>query len=638
MMRRAVSALSAATLLGLAGCAQNPVQPDAAKHIAAAPAAAPTAAGTPAPIPDPVAQSFALPRPKASAHTDTHSVVVHNVKVQDLLFALARDARINVDVHPGLEGTVTLNALDQTLPQLLARIAKQVDMRWEMQGNTLLVMPDSPFLRNYKIDYVNMNRDTTGAVSILSEIAATSSGAERNGGAGRTGGIGGSNNGSFSRVENQSQNRFWDTLIQNVKDLLRETDRVITEPANTVVIDESRPGAAQASRQMARGNAAVQQDKYQLDRCKKLYPDDADAMRNCYATATRRGAPDGDNDESLGQWPTQVVRFRESASVIANKEAGILAVRATARQHEKIQEFIDKVVNSARRQVLIEATIAEVELSDNYQQGIDWSKLNLSGTGLTIVQKAAGAITGPTSSLIEIGFTSSGGSFMGTVKLLDSFGTTKVLSSPKISALNNQTAVLKVVDNTVYFTINTTSSQNQTQTQITYDTELHSVPVGLVLNVTPQIADNDTVTLNVRPSLTRISGYANDPNPVLKPLGITNQVPIIRSREIDSVIRVENGNVAVMGGLMEDAIDLNKDTVPVVAGLPFVGALFQNRNDTRRKSELVILLRPTIVRQASLDGDYRNQRGNLPATDFFKGESGPSLLNLEQLPSPASAQ
>ncbi|WP_374510065.1 pilus (MSHA type) biogenesis protein MshL [Niveibacterium sp.] len=636
MTRRAVSALSAAALLGLAGCAQNPVQPDATKHIATAPTPSAAANSTAAPIPDPVAQSFALPKPRAAAHTDTHSVVVHNVKVQDLLFALARDARINVDVHPGLEGMVTLNALDQTLPQLLARIAKQVDMRWEMQGNTLLVMPDSPFLRNYKIDYVNMNRDTTGAVSILSEIAATSGSTDRT--ASRTGGVGGSNNSSFSRVENQSQNRFWDTLIQNVKDLLRETDRVITEPANTVVIDESRPGAAQASRQTARGNAAVQQDKYQLDRCKKLYPDDADAMRNCYATATRRGGADGDNDEALGQWPTQVVRFRESASVIANKEAGILAVRATSRQHEKIQEFIDKVVNSARRQVLIEATIAEVELSDNYQQGIDWSKLNLSGTGLSIVQRASGAITGPTANLIEIGFTSSGGSFMGTVKLLDSFGTTKVLSSPKISALNNQTAVLKVVDNTVYFTINTTSSQNQTQTQITYDTELHSVPVGLVLNVTPQIADNDTVTLNVRPSLTRISGYANDPNPVLKPLGITNQVPIIRSREIDSVIRVENGNVAVMGGLMEDAIDLNKDTVPVAAGLPLVGALFQNRNDTRRKSELVILLRPTIVRQASLEGDYRNQQSALPATDFFKGESGPSLLNLEQLPSPASKQ
>lgn len=577
--------LPLAVALVAAGCAQNPVQPDPGKHIGPA---EPAASRSVAPIPQPVAQSFALPRPRAVPKADTHSVVVHNVAVRDLLFALARDARINIDIHPGITGTVTLNALDQTLPQLLDRIARQADIRWELQGDALTVMPDAPFLRHYKVDYVNMARDTQGTVSVTTEIstAGAAPGSTQGGAAG--GNVGG--NGSQTVVGSVARNRFWDTLIANVKDLLRETDKVLE--ADVVSAPAAAPAGAQAT------------------------PAEEAPQAGAAPARERR------------------VSYREAASVIANPESGIVSVRATARQHERVQEFFDRVLDSARRQVLIEATIAEVELSQNYQQGVDWSKLDLSGTGFRLVQKAAGSLTAPPASLIELGFTSSGGSFSGSVKLLESFGTVKVLSSPKISVLNNQTAVLKVVDNSVYFTVDVNIQRGNGTNQndlTTYNTKVHTVPIGLVLNVTPQIGDNANVILNVRPSLSRIVGTVTDPNPVLKELGITNAVPVVRSREMDSVIRVEDGNVAVMGGLMEDAIDLNKDTVPAAASLPLIGSLFQNRNDTRRKSELVILMRPTIVRQASLSGDYSGQRSALPGDDFFRGEAGPSLLGVERL-------
>jgi MSHA biogenesis protein MshL len=107
-------------------------------------------------IPPPVASTVTLPRPKAAAKTESYSVSVRNIPVQDLLFALARDAKLNVDIHPGINGVVTLNAIDQTLQQILSRIAKQVDMRWEIDGPNLIVMPDTPFLRSYKVDYVNI--------------------------------------------------------------------------------------------------------------------------------------------------------------------------------------------------------------------------------------------------------------------------------------------------------------------------------------------------------------------------------------------------------------------------------------------------------------------------------------------------
>jgi MSHA biogenesis protein MshL len=125
-------------------------------------------------IPQPVQQSVLLPKPRIIGKTETYSVVVNNVRVHDLLFALARDARLNVDIHPGLTGLVTLNAIDQTLPQLLTRIAKQVDMRFEMEGPNLVVMPDSPYLKNYKVDYVNLARDVTGTVSTSTQISTSS--------------------------------------------------------------------------------------------------------------------------------------------------------------------------------------------------------------------------------------------------------------------------------------------------------------------------------------------------------------------------------------------------------------------------------------------------------------------------------
>ena len=167
--------LVAAPLLALAvaACTTAPFQPGSG-HIKAE--AAPPVARN---IPAPVQNTVALSKPKAAPKVETYSVVVNNIRVQELLFALARDAKVNVDIHPGINGVVTLNAIDQTLQQILTRIAKQVDMRWELDGPNLAVMPDSPFLRTYKVDYVNMSRDVTGTVSISTQIASTSTSASR---------------------------------------------------------------------------------------------------------------------------------------------------------------------------------------------------------------------------------------------------------------------------------------------------------------------------------------------------------------------------------------------------------------------------------------------------------------------------
>ena len=271
-----------------------------------------------------------------------------------------------------------------------------------------------------------------------------------------------------------------------------------------------------------------------------------------------------------------------------NPETGVITVRATSRQHEKIQEFIDRVIASARRQVLIEATIVEVQLGDGYQQGIEWAKL-LNGTvgkGFALTSAAVNTNVGNLVTPFTLAFTnqrSDGTEINAVINILEAFGTAKVLSSPRLSVMNNQTALLKVVENFVYFNVkaDTTSTVN-VGTTVAVTTTPQSVSVGLVMTVTPQVSDNDTVILNVRPTISSISELKEDPNPSI-PAGVKNYVPQIRTREIESVMRVNSGEIAVLGGLMEDGVNWKTGRVPLIGQIP-LSASYLPRATTRRAS------------------------------------------------------
>lgn len=582
----AVCAMAVVTMA--CGCARMPAPPSSDAHInVQSLAPGPADASIPLPIEIPAAPSAVQLR----TPSETYSVTVSNVKASELLFALAQDAKLNADIHPAIAGTVTLNAIEQTLPQLLTRIAKQVDLRWEMEGNNLTVMPDSPFLRSYRVDYVNMARDVSGSIAITTQLASSAVGAS----SATTGNT--SSNNSLTKIENKAPNRFWATLEKNIKDLLHETDKVLPDGSSETVIEKGE-----------------QQTTTGLQ-----------TSINKTGTVTQRGT--GEGSAIVQQDGTTVVRrttFREAASVIVNAESGLVSVRATARQHEKVREFIDQIAVAARRQVLIEATVVEVQLSDNYQQGVNWSALAQGRAGFSIKQGPAGTLSAPPARFLELAYanaSSDWGNISGTISLLESFGTVRVLSSPKISVLNNQTAVLKVVDNTVYFTIKADTTTNQTTSTTTYTTELHSVPIGFVMNVTPQISEHDSVLLNIRPSISRVIGTVNDPNPALKTANIASTIPVIRTREMESMLRVDSGNVAVMGGLMEDAQNDTEDGVPGLHRVPALGTLLQQRSESRSKTELVIFLRPVVIRDGSIERDYRSLRKYLPAKDFFPSDA-----------------
>jgi general secretion pathway protein D len=520
---RAIGCAAAACIL--IGCAQMtpPVPGPSESHLKAPPE-------TQAPIPEVVTQVPYVPPPALAAPVETYTVVVNDLPVRELLFALARDAELNVDLHAGVQGTVTLNAVDQTLPQVLDRIARQVDMRYSIENGTILVEPDTPYLRNYRVDYVNITRDSDLEMQVATQIeSAVEGGAAPGAGA----------NNSRTNIRSVSNNRFWRTLTRNVLAMLGET---------------------------AEGGSDTE-------------------------------PPPSDR-------------------VIANPEAGVLSVRASSRQHAEIQAFLDQVVLNAQRQVLIEATIVEVELDDKYQAGIDWGMVREQGdTGLgstldLVGPPPTGGVT--TFTLDYVNPDSAGLNISATISLLEQFGDTHVLSSPRIMALNNQTAVLKVAENRVYFTIQGDISQNQTSQLATFTSTPHTVPVGFVMNVTPQINENSVVLLNVRPTISRIVGFVQDPNPVLQQVEgepVISQIPEIAVRELESILKIHDGQVAVLGGLMQDSIIQNRNGVPFLNRLPLIGdAVFTSRSHDVVKTELVVFLRPVIVRNPSLSGDFRDFR------------------------------
>jgi MSHA biogenesis protein MshL len=569
-MRTGKAAAVAAITVLLAGCGQAPPKPSPT-HIRVD---EPRVEGT---IPPPVQVTPVLPQPRPTARPETYSVVVNNVRVQELLFALARDAKLNVDIHSDITGTVTLNAIDQTLPQLLTRIARQVDMRYEIDGQNLVVMRDTPYLRVYRIDYVNLARDARSVQIVSTQVSGTQPGS----GSGQQAGA---QNNSTATINSISANKFWDTLIANIKEILQEADKVL-------------PGAA------AHAAAA--------------------------APSTTAPAQPGAAPTPSAPGPA-AAGFREAAAVIANPETGILNIRATSRQHEKVQEFLDQVMTNARRQVLIECTVAEVQLNNEYQRGIDWQRLRTGAasvgvpsfgqgqSGLEFGQSSANTPANITTQAFVFGGAITSLNFSFALKLLESFGDVRVLSSPKISVLNNQTAVLKVVDNLVYFTI-----QAQVQTTAnapsltTFTSTLNSVPVGFIMSLVPQISDSDTVVLNLRPTISRKIGDVADPNPSLAAANVTSLIPVIQTREFESVLRVQSGQVAVLGGLMQDATSNTEDTIPGIYRIPGLGQLLSQRKDLTQKTELVLFLRPVVVRDASLDGDYSAFRTLLPGKDFF---------------------
>ena len=485
----------------------------------------------------------ALPAPNTLAIQQPgrlYTVSVNRVPASEVLSALARDTGIQLTLVGRIEGDVTLNAVNQPLSLVLEKLQQQVPIRYRIDGSRVTVSADVPFVKSYPIDYLNISRSAQSRVSLATQIGSLKTDLDDGGQSSNN------SNGSSMQIQNESEHRFWDSLVNNVAGIIGDPP-----PSG---------GAINAS-----------------------------------------GADDTTGD------------------IFVNRESGILSVRATDRQHRLVESLINKIVGSARRQVLIEATVVEVTLSDSFESGVDWQILdNNDGTAIDYAQlltgsPAASEATTPKTSILSYRNSNSRfGYVSATLKLLQQFGDVQVLSSPKIIALNNQPAVLKVVDNRVYFSFEIDRMQRENGDERTVvESTIHSVPIGLVMNVTPFINDTGEVILNVRPTISRILNFANDPSPALAGQSeIQNLIPEIQVREMESLLRVQSGDVAIIGGLMQNRVDDRNSGLPLFGSLPVIGKVFSQSQRSLEKTELLVFLRPTVL--------HRNASAPVRASDSFR--------------------
>ena len=306
----------------------------------------------------------------------------------------------------------------------------------------------------------------------------------------------------------------------------------------------------------------------------------------------------------------------EGKAVITSPQSGLLTVRAMPNELSQIKSFVSRLQNRVQRQVLLEAKILEVRLSDGYQQGINWNAL-ANGTagfsgGVTSLPVAGNSISNVIGGVFSVAYKSN--DFTAVIDLLKTQGNVNVLSSPRISASNNQKAVIKVGTDEYFVTNVSTTTVTGTATSTTPEVELTPFFEGIALDVTPQIDDLGGVLLHVHPSVTDIKEQT-------KVIAIFEQslaLPMARSdiRETDTIVRAQSGDVVVIGGLMSTVRQQVNSKVPILGDLPLIGGLFTNISESEEKSELVIMLRPTIVEVNN--GSEALQQSNRNINQWYK--------------------
>lgn len=291
-------------------------------------------------------------------------------------------------------------------------------------------------------------------------------------------------------------------------------------------------------------------------------------------------------------------------SVVASPQASVVTITASPDELRKVKKFLATSHKRLQRQVILEAKLLEVTLSDGYQQGINWSNLtsSIGGTDI-VVDKLAASTTGVLPGMDAIGtllggqtnVTVSDGNFEAVLSFMDTQGDLNVLSSPRVTAANNQKAVIKVGRDEYYVTEVSSVTGSGDNSNASPEVTLTPFFSGISLDVTPQIDDKGNVMLHVHPSVIDVENEIKEIN--LGDVGGILELPLAKSsiRESDSVIRAKSGDVVVIGGLMKSQTVEQVSKVPFLGDVPVLGYLFRNVTQVTQKTELVILLKPTVV-------------------------------------------
>lgn len=484
--------------------------------------------------------------------------VTEDVPLKDVLIELSRLAEVDMEIDSGIKGGIILSVRDKPFDQVIRRVAHMGGLRYKIEDGVLRVERDLPYQVDYVVDFLNIIRSNEGNVNINTQVIGGSSGGGGgssggsggggsggggSGGGGSSGGGGGLSTGSASTLTSSYEGDLWKSVEEGLK----------------AIIESEIEGLSKVEKENTR--------------------------------SSRRASSDEGGKKKFLQ---------------INKQAGVISILATGKQHQRIKGYLDSIKRTVSAQVLIEAKIVEVELNDRYNSGIDWGQITESGLGI-----ASSATFSPgIPATIADAFTLRGvRSIPFVITLLEQFGTSRTLSSPRIHAANNQQAVLTFAQNEVYFEIELddeteSSAGTDERRSLEVTSSIKTVPVGIILTLQPSInLETQEITMNIRPTLSRITAFKDDPAVSLalavtgtaNPGNLNNQIPVIEVRELDSILKIKSGEVMVIGGLMTDS-NTNKDSgIPYANRVPVFGNAFKSVQKTNEVVETVILIKATIV-------------------------------------------
>jgi MSHA type pilus biogenesis protein MshL len=460
-----------------------------------------------------------------------------------VLRQLAESFGLNIQIDGGVHGAVQTVLRDVTLEQALDAIVLPQGYSYAIENGVLRVGAARMKTQIFSLDYVALSRFTSTSTTVQRRISGGGISNVASGVAGITSqGIGGGSSGA-DQISSTSVTNLWDELRIALVALVFDAavGRAAGDSSSGSVVNGSS-GNTGVQPGVGGGGGAVAYSRV-----------DADGRR-----------------------------------LIINPMAGTVVVTATPAKLAEVATFMSTFEGSVQRQVLIEAKIVEVRLNKEFQFGIDWSRVAQTD------RLGLGIQTNNTSGTGTVQFTLGGGGTKINVVLhaLQTQGDVSVLSSPRVSAMNNIRATFNVTTDQVFF--NVTSNQTITQNGIigaNQQVTPQTVSVGIVLDVLPQIAADNTVTMNIRPHVTSIIDFA-----VFRlDSGTELRVPQVENRETDTIVRARSGETIVIGGLTQNRMENTQSGVPGLQSIPLLGGLFKGRTSTLAKSELVIFITPTIV-------------------------------------------
>jgi len=499
--------------------------------------------------------------------------VNETVPLKDVLLSLARQAGREIEIDPRIEGGIILAVRDRPFLKVVERIARLAGLRFSVEDGILRMELDEPYQRTYRLNFLDVERRFASSVS-------TSVNVFTEGGGGAGGG-----NGSTNTIDTRSTNDLWTDIETTLTQLLSTH-------------------APERLCQRARIDAGGVQERADGEAVSPLADGPGDPPPAASSSAGPLAAEPSAGPSAPPSAPADVVTVSAPTHRFTlNRTAGLLNVHASSRQHAAIEEYLERLRGSLNSQVLIEAKILEVTLDDEFRTGINWRAVLGDVSAAAPLGGSLSPVAGPFDSLSRaaadvFSVALEKDDLQGVLSLIERFGTTRTLSSPRVTVMQGHTAVLKVAENQVFFQLTIEREKQEFGDDlVTVSSEINTVPVGVVITVQPSIdLEKQAVSMTLRPTITRITDTIADPAVAIASNNtVQSLVPVVAVQEIDSVVKMGSGGTIVMGGLMQDDALRADEGVPGLSRVPLLGHLFKARDEVSSQRELVIFLRATIV-------------------------------------------